>query len=51
MKQAKANRVLSREHNNHSKHPFTTTLETTPHVDITKCMVNIKIRLTTFFAA
>ena len=43
--------VLSTEHNNHSKYPFTTTLETTPHVDITKWMVSIKIRSITFFAA
>ena len=33
---AKANRVLSREHTGHSKHPFLTTQETTLHMDITK---------------
>ena len=33
---AKANRVLSREHAGHSKHPFQTTQETTLHIDITR---------------
>jgi len=33
---AKANRVLSREHIGHSKHPFPTTQEKTPHMHITR---------------
>ena len=33
---AQANRVLSREHNGHSKHPFPTTQEMTLHMDITR---------------
>ena len=33
---AKANRVLPREHNGHSKHPLPTTQEKTLHMDITK---------------
>ena len=36
MKQAKANRVFSREHTGHSKHPLPTTQEKTPHKDITR---------------
>ena len=34
MKQGKANRVLSKEHVDHSKHPFPTTKETNLHIDI-----------------
>ena len=33
---AKANRVLSREHTGHGKHPFPTTQEATLHMDINK---------------
>ena len=33
---AKANRLLSREHTSQSKHPFSTTEEMTPHMDITR---------------
>ena len=33
---AKANRVLTREHTGHSKHPFPTTQENTLHMDITR---------------
>ena len=33
---AKANRVLSRKHADHSKHPFPTTQETSLHMDITR---------------
>ena len=33
---AKANRFLPREHTGHSKHPFSTTEETTLHIDITR---------------
>ena len=36
MKQAKANRVLPREHTDHSKHPLPTTQEKTLHRDITR---------------
>ena len=36
MRQAKANRVLSREHADHSKHPFPTTQETILHKDIAR---------------
>ena len=37
MKQGKGyNRVLPREHTDHSKHPFPTTQERTLHMDITK---------------
>ena len=36
MKQAKANRVLPREHTDHSKHPLPTTQEKTLHMDITR---------------
>ena len=32
---AKANRILSRKHAGHSKHPFPTTQEATQHMDIT----------------
>ena len=49
MKQAKANRVLPREHTDHSKHPLPTTQEKTLHMDIQ--MVNTEIRLIIFFAA
>ena len=38
---AKANRILPREHTGHIKHLFSTTLETTLHVDITKWSVQI----------
>ena len=34
--EAKANRVLPREHTGHSKHPPPTTQETTLHMDITR---------------
>ena len=34
--QAKANRVLPREHTGHSKHPLPTTQEKTLHMDITR---------------
>ena len=44
---AKANRILPREHIGHSKHPLSTTQETTLHMDIT----NTEIRLIIFFAA
>ena len=33
---AKANRVLPREHTDHSKHPLPTTQENTQHIDIAK---------------
>ena len=33
--EAKANRVLSREHTGHGKHPLPTTQEMTLHMDIT----------------
>ena len=33
---AKSYRVLPREHTGHSKHPFPTTQEKTPHMDITR---------------
>ena len=36
MKQGKDNRVLSREHTDHSKHPLPTTQEMTLHNDITR---------------
>ena len=36
---AKANKVLSREHTGHSKHPFLTTQEMTLHMDITKWLI------------
>ena len=36
MKQAKANRVLLKEHAGHSKHPLPTTQEMTLHMDITR---------------
>ena len=48
---AKANRVLPRERTGHSKHPLQTTHEKTLHMDITRCDVNTKIRLTIFFVA
>ena len=48
MKQGKDYRVLPREHTDHSKHPLSTTQETTHgHHQ----MVNTEIRLTIFFAA
>ena len=34
--EAKANRVLSREHTGHGKHPLPTTQEMTLHMDITR---------------
>ena len=49
MKQGKANTVLPREHTGHSKHPLPTTQEKTTHEH--HQMVDIKIRLTIFFAA
>ena len=45
MMHAKANRVLPRECNGHSKHPLPKTQEKTLH------MANTKIRLIIFFAA
>ena len=33
---SKANRILPKEHTGHSKHPFLTTQERTPHMDITR---------------
>ena len=36
MKQAKANRVLPREHTDQSKYPLPTTQEKTLHMDITR---------------
>ena len=48
MKQGKDYRVLPREHTDHSKHPLSTTQETTHgHHQ----MVNTEIRLIIFFAA
>ena len=48
MKQAKANRLLPRECTGHSKHPLTTTQDTTHgHQQ----MVNTEISLIIFFAA
>ena len=41
--------VLSRDHADHSKHNFPTTQEMTLHMDITRYLVNMKIRLTMFF--
>ena len=49
MKQAKANRVLSREHPDHSKHPLPTTREDSTHGH--HQMVNTEITLIIFFAA
>ena len=46
-----ANRVLPQERTGHSKHPLQTTHEKTLHMDITRCDVNTKIRLTIFFVA
>ena len=46
-----ANKVLPRECTGHSKQPFPTTQEKTLHMDITRYMVNTKIRLIIFFAA
>ena len=37
MKQAKANRVLLKEHAGHSKHPFPTIQETALYMDVTRC--------------
>ena len=48
MKQGKANRVLSREHTGHSKHPLPATQEKTTHGH--HQMVNTKIGLIIFFA-
>ena len=42
-------REFCQKHTGHSKHHFTTTQETTLHINITK--VNSKIRLIIFFAA
>ena len=36
MNKAKVNRVLPREHTDHSKHPLPTTQEMTLHMDITR---------------
>ena len=36
LSRAKANRVLHRKHNGHSKHPLPTTKKATLHMDITK---------------
>ena len=36
MKQNKANRVLSRKHTEHNKHPLMTNVETNLHIDITR---------------
>ena len=36
LSRAKANRVLPREHSDHSKHPLPTTQEKTLHMDITR---------------
>ena len=47
---AKTNRVLSREHAGHSKHPFPTTQEMTLQTDITRWLI-LKIRLIMFFTA
>ena len=47
---AKTIRVLPRECTGHSKYPLPTIEEKTLHMEITQ-MVNIKIRLTIFFAA
>ena len=48
MKQANANRVLPREHTDHSKHPLSTTQDSTyGHHQ----MVSTEIRLIIFFAA
>ena len=49
MKQAKASRVLPREHTGHSKHPLPRTQEKTTHGHLQ--MVNIEFRLIIFFAA
>ena len=49
MKQAKANRVLPREHTGYSKHSLPTTQEKTTHGYYQ--MVNTKIRLIILFAA
>ena len=51
MKQAKTNRVLPREHTDHSKHPLPTTQEKTLSTHGHHQMVNIEIRLIIFFAA
>ena len=48
MKQGKANRVLSREHTGHSKHPLPATQEKTTHGH--HQMANTEIRLFIFFA-
>ena len=45
---AKANRVLSREHTGHSKHPLPNTREDSAHGH--HQMVNTEIRLIIFFA-
>ena len=51
MKQAKANRVLPKEHTDHSKHPLPTTHGKTLHHSIGHHQtVNSEIRLIIFFA-
>ena len=49
-KQGKPNRVLPREHTDHSKQPLPTTQEKTLHVDITRWSIQ-KIRMIIFFEA
>ena len=51
MKQAKANRVVPREHTCHSKCPLQRTQEKTLHMDIARWSKITKIRLITFFGA
>ena len=46
---AKANRILPREHTDHSKHTLPTTPETTLHMDINQ-MVSTEIRLVLYAA-
>ena len=41
--------VLSRDHDDHTKHNFPTTQEMTVHMHLTRYLVNMKIRLTIFF--
>ena len=41
--------VLSRDHDDHTKHNFPTTQEMTLCMDLTRYLVNMKIRLTIFF--
>ena len=49
MNRVKANRVLPRECDGHSKHPLQTIQEKTLHMDTT--MVNTEIKFIVFFAA